>query len=89
MSKTNDSLAQLFLAYPNTSAAEYTLIRVINEQGTAGVYRQLRQDFPEPFCVELYPEMLGYLLKFTGAIFEAIGAVHRMTGQEQFQGSAG
>jgi hypothetical protein len=33
--------------------------------------------------------MLGYLLKFTGAIFEAIGAVHRMTGQEQFQSSAG
>jgi len=33
--------------------------------------------------------MFGYLLKFTGAILEAVGAVHRMAGQEQFQSGAG
>jgi hypothetical protein len=33
--------------------------------------------------------MLGYLLKFTRAIFQAMGAIHRVTGQEQFQSSAG
>ena len=87
--KTNDSFAQCFLAYPDTSAAEHAFVRVIDEQRTAGVYGQLGQDLPEPFCLELHAEMLGYLLKFTGAILEAIGAVHRMAGQEQFQSSAG
>jgi hypothetical protein len=38
VSKTNGSFAQFFLAYPNASAAEHTLIRVINEQGTARIY---------------------------------------------------
>ena len=33
--------------------------------------------------------MLGYSLKFTGAICLAMGAIHRVTCQEQFQGSAG
>ena len=39
VSKTNSSLAQFFLAYPNASAAEHTFVRVVNEQGTARVYR--------------------------------------------------
>jgi len=38
ISKTNGSVAQFFLAYPNASAAEHTFVRVINEQGTARVY---------------------------------------------------
>jgi hypothetical protein len=38
ISKANGSFAQFFLAYPNASAAEHTLIRVISEQGTAGIY---------------------------------------------------
>jgi hypothetical protein len=33
--------------------------------------------------------MLGYPLKFTRAILQAMGAIHRVTGQEQFQSSAG
>jgi hypothetical protein len=33
--------------------------------------------------------MLGYPLKFTGAICQTMGAIHRVTGQEQFQSSAG
>ncbi len=69
VSKTNGSLAQFFLAYPNASAAEHTLIRVVNEQGTARIYGELRQDFSEPFCFELHAEMLGYPLKFTRTIF--------------------
>jgi hypothetical protein len=69
VSKTNDSLAQLFLAHPNASAAEHALIRVVNEQGAARIYWELGQDFPEPFCLELHAEMLGYLLKFAGTIF--------------------
>jgi hypothetical protein len=36
--KTNDSFAQFFLAYPDASAAEHTLVRVISEQRTARVY---------------------------------------------------
>ena len=38
VSKTNYSLAQFFLAYPNASAAEHTFVRVVNEQRTARVY---------------------------------------------------
>jgi len=38
VSKTNGSLAQFFLAYPNASATEHTFVRVINEQGTARIY---------------------------------------------------
>ena len=38
VSKTNGPFAQFFLAYPYASAAEHTLIRVINEQGTARIY---------------------------------------------------
>ncbi len=38
VSKTNDSLVQFFLAYPNASAAEHTFVRVVNEQGTARIY---------------------------------------------------
>ena len=38
VSKTDDSFAQFFPAYPNALAAEHTLIRVINEQGTARIY---------------------------------------------------
>ncbi len=89
MGKTDSSPAQFFLAYPNASATENTFVRVINEQGTARVYRQLRQDFSKPFCLEFYAEMFGYLLKVTGAIFETMGAIHRMTSQEQFQSGAG
>ena len=33
--------------------------------------------------------MLGCPLKFTIAIFQAMGAIHRVTGEEQFQSSAG
>jgi hypothetical protein len=33
--------------------------------------------------------MLGYPLKFTRAICQAMGAIHRVTGQEQFQSSPG
>ena len=33
--------------------------------------------------------MLGCSLKFTRPICQAMGAIHRMTGQEQFQSSAG
>ena len=36
--KTDGSLAQLFLAYPNASATENTFVRVINKQGIARVY---------------------------------------------------
>ena len=36
--KANGSFAQFFLAYPNASATEHTLIRVIKEQWTAGIY---------------------------------------------------
>jgi hypothetical protein len=89
VSKTNDSFAQFFLAYPNASAAEHTFVRVVNEQGTAGVYGQLGQYFPEPFCFELHVEMLGYSLKFTRTIFETMSAIHRVASQEQFQSSAG
>jgi hypothetical protein len=38
VSKTNDSLAQFFLAYPNTFAAKHAFVRVVNEQGTARIY---------------------------------------------------
>jgi len=38
VSKTNGSLAQFFLAYPNTSAAEHTLIRIVDEYRAAGIY---------------------------------------------------
>ena len=38
VSKANGSLAQFFLAYPNAFAAEYTLVRVVDEQRTAGIY---------------------------------------------------
>jgi hypothetical protein len=89
VSKTNGSLAQFFLADPDASTAEHAFVRVIDEQWTAGVYGQLGQDFPEPFCLDLYAEMLGYLLKFAGAIFETMGAIHRMRSQEQFQSGAG
>jgi hypothetical protein len=62
--KTNGSLAQFLLADPDASTAEHAFIWVIDEQWTAGVYGQFGQDFPEPFCLELYAEMLGYLLEF-------------------------
>jgi len=37
--KTDGSPAQFFSAYPNASATENAFVRVINEQGTAIVYR--------------------------------------------------
>lgn len=37
--KANGSFPQFFLAYPNASAAEHTLVRVVDEQGTAGIYK--------------------------------------------------
>ena len=89
VSKANGSFAQFFLAYPNASAAEHTLIRVVNEQGTARIYGELRQDFPEPFCFELHAEMLSYPLKFAGTTFWTMGAIYRMASQEQFQSGAG
>jgi hypothetical protein len=36
--KADHSFARFLLAHPNTSAAEHTLIGVINEQRAAGVY---------------------------------------------------
>jgi len=54
VSKTNGSFAQFFLAYPNPSAAEHTFVGVIGEQGTTGIYWELRQDFSEPLCFELH-----------------------------------
>jgi hypothetical protein len=33
--------------------------------------------------------MLGYPLKFTGAIFQTVGAIYGMAGQQQFQSSSG
>jgi hypothetical protein len=87
--KADHSFARFLLAYPDASTAEHALIGVIGEQRAAGVYWQFGQDFPEPFCLELHPKMLGYLLKFTGTIFQAMGAIHRVTGQEQFQSSVG
>ena len=36
--KANGSFVKFFLAYPNASAAEYTFVRVVDEQGTAGIY---------------------------------------------------
>jgi hypothetical protein len=80
ISKTNDSFAQFFLAYPNASAAEHTLIGIVNVQGTAGIYGELRQDFPEPFCFELHAEMLGYPLKFTRTTFWTVGTIQRQAG---------
>jgi hypothetical protein len=69
VSKTNDSFAQFFLAYPNAPAAEHALIRVVDVQGAAGIQGELRQDFPEPFYSELHAEMLSYPLKFAGTTF--------------------
>jgi hypothetical protein len=89
VSKTNDSFAQFFLAYPDASAAKHTLIGVISEQGATGIYREFRQNFPEPFCFKLHAEMLGYSLKFARTTFRTMGAIHRMAGQEQFKSSAG
>jgi len=80
--KTNDSLAQFFLAYPNASAAEHTLIRVVNVQRAGIIYWELRQDFPEPFCFELHAKMLSYPLKFAGTAFWTMGAIHRLASQE-------
>ena len=36
--KANGSFAQFVLAYPNASTAEYTFVRVVDEQRTAGIY---------------------------------------------------
>ena len=33
--------------------------------------------------------MFGYILEVTRAVFKAMGAIRRMTGQEQFQSGAG
>jgi len=82
VSKTNDSFAQFFLAYPNASAAEHTLIRVVNVQGTARIYGELGQDFLEPFCFELHAEMLSYPLKLARTGFWTMGAIHRLASQE-------
>jgi len=82
VSKANGSFAQFFLAYPNASAAKHALIRVVNEQGTARIYGEFRQDFPEPLCFELHAEMLGYPLKFARTAFWTMGAIHRVAGQE-------
>jgi hypothetical protein len=54
VSKANGSFAQFFLAYPNASAAEHTFVRVVDEQGTGRIYREIGQYFPEPFCVKLH-----------------------------------
>jgi hypothetical protein len=79
--KADHSFAWFLLAYPDASAAEHALIGVIDEQRAAGVYWQFGQDLPEPFCLELCPEMLGYFLKLTGTTLETMGAIHRVTGQ--------
>jgi hypothetical protein len=82
VSKTNDSFAQFFLAYPNASAAKHTFIRIVSVQGAARIYGELRQDFPEPFCFEVHVEMLGYPLKFARTTFWTMGAIHRLASQE-------
>lgn len=89
MGKADDSFARLLLADPDASAAEHALVGVIDEQRTGGVYRQFGQNFPEPFCLQLSPEMLGYFLKLTGTAFETMGTVNRVSGQEKFQRGAG
>ncbi|GAG55654.1 unnamed protein product [marine sediment metagenome] len=38
VSKANSSYAQLFLAYPDTPAAEDTFIGVVDKYGAAGIY---------------------------------------------------
>lgn len=82
VSKANGSLAQFFLTYPNASAAKHTLVRVVDEQGATRIYRELRQNFPEPFCVKLHAEMLDYLLKFARTTLGTMGTIHRVAGQE-------
>jgi hypothetical protein len=78
--EANGSYAQLFLAYPNAPAAEDALIGVIDKYRTAGIYRQVRQNFSEPLCVKLYTKMLGDLLKLTRTIPGAVGTIYGMAG---------
>jgi len=80
VSKANGSFTQFFLAYPNASTAEHTFVGIIDEQGTAGIYGELRKDFSESFCLEFHAEMLGYPLKFAGTTFWTVGAIHGVAG---------
>jgi len=66
--KANRSDAEFFLAYPHTFTAEDTLVRIVGKEGTAFIDGEVSFELPESFCDELYAEMFGNLLKFTGSV---------------------
>lgn len=83
--KTEGPYAQTLPTYRDAPATEHALIGVVNKFRTAGINRQIQQQFPESLRLELDPQVAGYCLKLTNAVAGAVGAVHRVAGHEQLE----
>jgi hypothetical protein len=67
--KANGSDTQLLPTYPDTPAAENTLIGIVDKEGTVFIYREIPFKLSESLCLQFYAEMFGNFLKFTGSVF--------------------
>ena len=86
--KANGSDAEFLLADPHTFTAEDTFVRIVGKEGTAFIDGEVSFELSESFCDELYAEMVGNFLEFTGSVFLTVTAIHRVTCQDQFSGGA-
>jgi len=86
--KANGPKVEFLLANPHTFTAENAFVRIIGKKGTAFIDGEVSFELSESFCRELYAEMFGNFLKFTGPISLAVTAIYRVTCQDQLSGGA-
>jgi len=84
--KANGPNAEFLLANPHTFAAEDTFVGIIGKKRAAFIDGKVSFELSESFCCELYAEMFGNLLEFTGSVFWAVTAIYRVTCQNQLSG---
>ena len=82
VSKTENADTEALPAYPHTSSAENTLVRVIGEEGVTIIYGQFPHELPEMFRFKTGAEVAGYFLKLADAITGTVSTVYRMRGHE-------
>jgi len=86
--KANGSDAEFVLAESHSFPAADTFVRIVGKEGTAFIDGEVSFELSESFCDELYAEMFGNFLEFTGSVFLTVTAIHRVTCQDQLSGGA-
>jgi len=88
LGEANGSDVKFLLAHPHTFTAENTFVGIVGKEGTAFIDGKVSFELSDSFCYELYAEMFGNLLQFTGSVFLTVTAIHRVTCQDELSGGA-